>query len=970
MSELLTLQDLANGHLDIKALGEAANGDENTIVTTRTGNTYPSAERAINIMFQNGGLPAEPFATKAEMQTDGASLADGQLAMVYNETDNNGLYVKTAGAWVKSGYDPLTQAKAYADGRLVNYNEVKISTKNLFNPEDVITGSTYDNIGGVYHSGGLRRTIKYPCTAGEWIAISGLSDKGTAFRRMHFWDSLGNFLSFENYPAVESTTAFTIQAPASAAFFGLNLNGSTIPPKLQIEKSPVVTAYEPYRIPFIATMPNYADVFSVKTSSKNLYDGGLNTRYRTIGTGALLTSSDDDVVSSLIPVQSGKTYTISGINPALLNSAFLRILGYKSNTAMITPSSNFTAVVGYASSPSFTITITDAETKYIVMPLSSQGFGTLDQAKSLSLQVEEGSFPTSYEPYQYSAENLKLYNAGIAHTKSAISAVSSKSVGSFTEMDRGRRTDSNVVKFEKVLAPTGISYSVTTDLDSGTNNLYAKVTGVQAGTRVISANLMKLVGSTTTLPTLKGYPFTVPSGQLDNPDTLTEYAANRLNKYNYCHPDIAYDSTGVAGFKYWMVASILPPYSMNDTQWEDEDVFVSNDAKTWQRVRSLYETDKTYTTAELRLPPHNLAQANARRYGLLPCPASGDTIEISVPADNGAPALDRVNITLTELPWKHDPAILIDGGYVYIYHSYHLPYVDRISGRNRFIVCTRTSNGIDWDVVRSDGSTMRITAENSRTLFTKSADGKYNYLYYAYSRGYSNPTVIKYGAGDYELIYGENYSFRIKGTTPYNFDFSVQHPLRYVGSGNHPMAFYDGTSKTYIINNDSIYESTDRGVSFTKLEHYPAWVGGITGFGYKKSLCIGEGGKVILVDTQRYAVPSIAPNTLGNTTTLSDNMMFIYEYPSLTDFINKANNGLVDAYVDFHLCKVNAVSNTRVFKVVNAVGIKSTNTNPNNPLQKIDIVSMDFEDGDVLHIYATLTARNGATVRLGGIDIL
>ena len=105
MPELLTLQDLANGHLDVKALGEAANGDENTIVTTRTGNTYPSAERAINIMFQNGGLPAKPFQTKAEMQTDGASLADGQLAMVYNETANNGLYVKTAGAWVKPSYD-------------------------------------------------------------------------------------------------------------------------------------------------------------------------------------------------------------------------------------------------------------------------------------------------------------------------------------------------------------------------------------------------------------------------------------------------------------------------------------------------------------------------------------------------------------------------------------------------------------------------------------------------------------------------------------------------------------------------------------------------------------------------------------------------------------------------------------------------------------------------------------------------
>lgn len=130
MPELLTLQDLANGHLDVKALGEAANGDENTIVTTRTGNTYPSAERAINIMFQNGGLPAKPFPTLAKMQTDGASMAEGQLAQVYNETTNNGLYVKKTGDWVKATYDPLSQAKNYVDANLL-FTPKNISTEDL-----------------------------------------------------------------------------------------------------------------------------------------------------------------------------------------------------------------------------------------------------------------------------------------------------------------------------------------------------------------------------------------------------------------------------------------------------------------------------------------------------------------------------------------------------------------------------------------------------------------------------------------------------------------------------------------------------------------------------------------------------------------------------------------------------------------------------------------------------------------------
>lgn len=127
MPELLTMQDLANGHLDVKALGEAANGDENTIVTTRTGNTYPSAERAINIMFQNGGLPAEPFATKAKMEIEGASLADGKLAQVYNEEANNGLYVKSAGTWVKSSYDPLKMVDNYLENGIFINNAVEMS---------------------------------------------------------------------------------------------------------------------------------------------------------------------------------------------------------------------------------------------------------------------------------------------------------------------------------------------------------------------------------------------------------------------------------------------------------------------------------------------------------------------------------------------------------------------------------------------------------------------------------------------------------------------------------------------------------------------------------------------------------------------------------------------------------------------------------------------------------------------------
>ncbi len=112
MADAITIKALQDASLDAKSLEEVVNGDDTKQVTTRLGETYPSVKKAIKTLFENGGLPAVPFATKALMTA--SSLANDKYAMVTNDTTNNGLYVKTAGAWVKSGYDPLAQAKADA----------------------------------------------------------------------------------------------------------------------------------------------------------------------------------------------------------------------------------------------------------------------------------------------------------------------------------------------------------------------------------------------------------------------------------------------------------------------------------------------------------------------------------------------------------------------------------------------------------------------------------------------------------------------------------------------------------------------------------------------------------------------------------------------------------------------------------------------------------------------------------------
>ncbi len=113
MAESITIKALQDASLDAKSLEEVVNGNDAKQVTTRLGESYPSVKKAITQIFENGGLPATPFATKSLMTA--SVLIDGKYAMVTDDTVNNGLYVKTAGAWVKSEYDLVELVKPYVD---------------------------------------------------------------------------------------------------------------------------------------------------------------------------------------------------------------------------------------------------------------------------------------------------------------------------------------------------------------------------------------------------------------------------------------------------------------------------------------------------------------------------------------------------------------------------------------------------------------------------------------------------------------------------------------------------------------------------------------------------------------------------------------------------------------------------------------------------------------------------------------
>lgn len=841
------------------------------------------------------------------------------------------------------------------------------STRNIFNPDDVIHGQAHLNNGTLIYNSNYKRSPKYASMTGETWTISGIENMGapgTPFPDILMWngDVAHSIISF---PSFKTTDYITFTMPEGTTHFSFNINQGSIPKKLQVEKGER-TPYQPYKVLEHGVTSAEVEELIYKRSTKNLYDGRVATNYRTLSIGMQDTQSEGDTVSSFTPVEYGKYYTISGLNPLPVAQ---RVHGYSNGN---TPNGGFIKTLPSLYSETVEIYIDDERIKFIIFDISlaSHG-GTKEKAENLKIQVEEGRKATSYEPMWSIGESYEAANIALENVAERIEQSHPEILTDFKELDTVRGNTSDVGNLTKGLAPLGISYTLSgeSNKDSMGNNLYTQHNIVTSGTKEIYINLANFINDKVSVGKLKPMPFTVPSGQLDNEGTLNNWN-QQFNNDDLVHPDIAYSATGVAGYKYWMISSIYPSINDGKALWEDEDLFVSNNGKDWLRVKSLYEGAKSYTAPNISLPPQSLVTDSARKHAFLPVPSVGDTIETSVPADNGAPALDRVSITVQASPWKHDPAILIDNGYVYTYHSFHLPYTDRTGGSNRFLVCIRTNDGINWEVVRTDGSTMPLTEETSRQIFTKDNQGRYNYMYYAYSRNYSNLKVVKYGEGDYELLYGYNFTFRVKGTTPYNFDFSQQYPLKDLGGGNHPAALLD-KGNLYIMTNNLLAVSSDRGESFTTYQKYPAWQGGISGYPYKKALCIGEGGKVILADVERQNTNEKSkPNVNGFSATIGVHQMYLYEYPSVADLVSKAQNGLVDGYIDLQLVKVNYKRSSRSTRLYPYITNNATTSIVNNPLQRIKVTDIEVEGGDVLHLYVSLNARNGARIVFGGIEIV
>ena len=226
MAEPINIQQLKDASLDVKSLEEVVNGDENVVVTTRLGETYPSVKGSIKKVFETGGLPAEPFATLAKMETDGVSLPDGQLAMVHNETANNGLYVKTSGSWVKSSYDVKSMAKEVAEivttDALTNYFT---EPDNLLSFENITRNKMIAPDGAE-----TENAIRFGIT--DYIPVKENSEYTLKYTAKYatsniaFYDVEKNFISRSDLidSADKPEYVFSILIPSDVAYVRFSLN--------------------------------------------------------------------------------------------------------------------------------------------------------------------------------------------------------------------------------------------------------------------------------------------------------------------------------------------------------------------------------------------------------------------------------------------------------------------------------------------------------------------------------------------------------------------------------------------------------------------------------------------------------------------------------------------------------------------------------------------------------------------------
>ena len=331
---------------------------------------------------------------------------------------------------------------------------------------------------------------------------------------------------------------------------------------------------------------------------------------------------------------------------------------------------------------------------------------------------------------------------------------------------------------------------------------------------------------------------------------------------------------------------------------------------------------------------------------------------------------------------KHDPEILIEGGYLYLYNFYN--FYEPIEGseydaskQHRFVVVFRTNNLIDWEICRTDGSVISATSSNILEIFTQSSvDGKNNYIRYFNwidnpDTEDSNMQVVKdenSGAWyayykDYGVYTNSNIGIkRYTGTSHLNFNWDTsvycQSSTNTRSQEHEEIFFYN--DKYYYITADFIHESDD-GINFIQLPNLPIPILN-TGNGYKTDVCIGANGNVFVANSciaKAYnRTRAESPYKSGR----NDVATLIFKLSSFQDIIDFAKNGKDFASLSVHISIFPKTGLAKSFNIPIAT--------PNTDWIYKELLEYEFEGGEDIGItILTYSCSDNALVYYSNIII-
>lgn len=447
--------------------------------------------------------------------------------------------------------------------------------------------------------------------------------------------------------------------------------------------------------------------------------------------------------------------------------------------------------------------------------------------------------------------------------------------------------------------------------------------------------------------------------KVENPTGLAMIGKTMPSQW--IHPDTCYAPSGVGGYLYWMVNSNFPN---SNELLEDPNLFVSNNGTDWTRVRGFTESEDGGVGFKLPQIFWNSNYAD----GFMSIPNNSNTLEFAFES-----TIESKKITAY---LAHDPAISFANGYINVYVPYNFGVINTAI-QHKYLVCYRTGNGIDWEIVREDGSTIPYNETNALKVFSKTG-GVRNHIRYLYKSGgvtanELSPQVVKVSDNEWYYYAREGSSnmnlTRWFGTNPYIFDWSNPQSIsknNTVGGGlwHFCMRYYD--SVYYCMTHGYMFTSTD-GINFTTTEHPFFWKSGL-GMLYKPSFVVGHDGKVKIAQgvESRLAVPH--PYNPQDTSFISDlnriqqylkiSCTLISEYNSLSDIMNRSSIATVDAYVDVLVMSISQMTSTIQIRLLPCLRSFSELAN-----------TIDVDYDAEIYVTAYLNTRNGGEVQFGGIAL-